>query len=67
VRGKAIGLILLVVFAAAATSFALGISSNRPAQQNIDFAKPNSIVPVDGNQTGIGTDGIPVDSPGMPH
>jgi len=63
VNGKALLLIFLVVFAAAAvTSFVL-LSSSTQISGDANFAESHSVVQVFGE---VEPEGIPMDGPGMP-
>ena len=62
---KGLALILLVVFASAAVSLALGIASNQRSELKVDFAQSYNIVQI-GNETLVEPDGDPIDCPGVP-
>jgi hypothetical protein len=66
VKIKALAAILLIALAAATTSFVLKTAETQGTAQNIGFSKSYTIVQIGDNETGIGTDGIAIDSPGMP-
>jgi hypothetical protein len=61
---KALTLIFLVIFAATATVFVLGLSSSLIAEENVDFTKSHNIVQLC-NGTVVKPNG-PIDTPGMP-
>jgi len=63
VKVKAIALVLLVIFASAAMSFAVGIASNQGSE--VDFTQSYSIVQI-GNGTVVEPNGEIIDTPGGP-
>ena len=58
-------LVLLVVFAFAATSFVFGVSTGRVVEGNVGFAESYDIVQM-GGEGDVGPNGIPIDTPGGP-
>lgn len=61
---KVVALILLVTFAAVASSLVVGFSSSQAAEENVDFRSSYNIVQMGANDTV--PQGEPIDTPEMP-
>jgi len=64
-KGKALLLILLAIFAASSASFALSSVSAQFDKEN-SLTSAYSITPADDGGEGVGPQGIPIDTPTIP-
>lgn len=62
---KSIALILIVAFAAVATSIVINLSNSQITEKNLGFTDSYNIVQIDG-EVDVGPNGIAIDCPGGP-